>query len=94
MATFGIGTTNSCDTLEVITTGCESITKLLDSLQAEHPVGFRIPLVVEFTEIYKMAFEDSVQIVAAARNILFRCRIFYGNCGGHMYYYNVRNSVA
>lgn len=91
---FRIGASDPCHALEVITAGCKPIAKLLNSLQAEHPVGFRILLVVEFTEIYEMAFKYPVQFISTARQILFRRRIFCSNCGGHKYYYNVRSSVA
>ena len=94
MATFGIGTTYSCDTLERITTDCESLAESFNPLQAKHPVGFGVPLFVEATEIYKVTFKYPVKLVSTARNILFRRRIFCGNCGGHMYYYCDRSYVS
>ena len=65
---------------EIVSTCCETLTNLLNSLQAEHLVGFRIPLVIEVTEIDKMAFKYPVKLVAAARDILFRRRCRCGNC--------------
>ena len=93
-AAFGVGTTNSRNPLEIITTDCESLTESLNPLQAIHPVSFRVPLVIEITEIYKVTFEYPVKLVSATGNILFRRRIFCGNCGGHMYYYCDRSYVS
>ncbi len=80
MAAFGIGASDSSNPLEIVSTCCETLSESLNSLQAEHPVGFRILLVIEVTEIYKMAFKYPVKLVAAARDILFRRRCHSGYC--------------
>jgi hypothetical protein len=91
VAAFRIGASDSCNPFEIVSTCCETLTESPDSLQAEHPVGFRILLVIEVTEIYKMAFEYFVKLVAAARDILFRRRYHSGYRRGHIDYYGERD---
>ena len=92
MAAFRVVTTYSSDTLEIITTDCESLTESLSPFQAKYPLGFCEPLVVEATEIYKVTFKYPVKIVSTARDILFRRRPFSEIGNTHIKYYMLNRS--
>jgi hypothetical protein len=74
-----IGTTNASYPLKIVATDCESLAESLNPLQAKFPVGFGVPLVVDLTEIHKMAFKYIVKFISAARDIVFHRRHWGGN---------------
>ena len=65
--------------MKIVATDCESLAESLNPLQAKHPVGFRVSLVVEFAEIDKVTFKDPVKLVPTTRDIVFHRRRWGGN---------------
>ena len=70
MPAFGVGTADTRDALEIVTTGTKPLPKLLDTLQAVHAVGGGVLLIVVLAEIFEVAFEDGMQLVAPTGNVL------------------------
>ena len=87
VSALGIGTAYPCDTLEVVPTCRESLTELLDPLQAKNPVDRCEVLVILLAEIGKVPFEDSMEHVTATGNIPIRRQRCDRDCCIHINHY-------
>ncbi len=71
MSAFGVGTADARDALEIIATRREPLADSLDTFDAVHAVSRRVFLIVLLAELREVAFEDSMELIAATGNIPF-----------------------
>ena len=69
MTTFGVGTADPRDALEINATGAKSLADSLDTLEAVHAVVGGVLLIVLVAEVVEVPFEDGMELVAATRDV-------------------------
>jgi len=89
---FGIGAAYARDALEIVAARREALAKLLDALKAVSTVGGCVLLVVLLAEVGEVAFKYSMELVAAAGNILVSRRGRDRDCRAHINTYG-RNEL-
>ena len=70
MAAFGICAADTHHGLEIVATGAKPLAELLDALKAVPAVGGGVLLIVVLAEVFEVAFEDGMQLVAPTGNVL------------------------
>jgi malonyl CoA-acyl carrier protein transacylase len=74
MTAFGVRATDTRDALEIVAARRKPLAQLLDTLKAIPAVGCGVLLVVLLAEVLEVSFEDGVELVAAAGNVLIPIR--------------------
>ena len=84
---FKIGTMDTRDALEIVAARREAFAQLLDTFKAVPAVGGGVLLVVLFAEVGEVAFNYSMELVAATRNIPVCHRARNGDRRAHIIVY-------
>ena len=83
-AAFGIGAAYPRDALEIVATGAKPLPDLLDALKAIPAVSGGVLLIVLGAEVAEVPLEYSMELVAAAGNVLIPYRGRDRDCRAHI----------
>ena len=92
MTAFGIGAAYPRDALEIVAARREALAQLLDTFKAVPAVGSRVLLIVLGAELAEVPLEYSMELVAAAGNVLIPYRGRDRDCRAHIIVYE-RNTL-